>query len=90
MFQKLEAVEKRYNNAVSLEYNAFEREIREKELVAENERLRRQIDFIKRGLAEIDRFLSKYNEYGFVKVIRKAVNNIINIIELKAVEVIEK
>jgi hypothetical protein len=85
-----EAVEKRYNNAVSLEYNAFEREIREKELVAENERLRRQIDFIKRGLAEIDRFLSKYNEYGFVKVIRKAVNNIINIIELKAVEVIEK
>ncbi len=85
-----EAVEKRYNNAVSLEYIAFEREIREKALIAENERLRRQIDFIKRGLAEIDRFLSKYNEYGFVKVIRKAVNNIINIIELKAVEVIEK
>ncbi len=85
-----EAVERKYNNAVSLEYNAFEREIREKALIAENERLRRQIDFIKRGLAEIDRFLSKYNEYGFVKAIRKAVNKLMNIIESKAVEVIEK
>lgn len=85
-----EAVEKRYNNAVSLEYNAYEHEIYEKALIAENERLRRQIDFIKRGLAEIDRFLSKYNEYGFVKAIRKAVNKLMNIIESKAVEVIEK
>ncbi|MBR3438941.1 MAG: plasmid recombination protein [Clostridia bacterium] len=54
-------VEKKYNQAISLEYNAFEREIREKALISENDELRKKLDFIMRCLERLDEELSKHS-----------------------------